>query len=420
MKLEDTTTIDDLLEAQLRAIDEARAIPRPHGIRRFYLEEAVDKKAAEQPLLWAARGEAGARVWEAKSAASAYRAGVVAVNVAAQQEVVANARERFELTAGTLAPYTRRAAGEKVLYYLRWLLILGGDVAGVAGAAILLGETVGLGVLQAVASGTAAITSGLLAQEVRDSRLARKREKLPRDLTGDERRFAHLFRGGDSGERIVKPVVTAGALIGALIAGSIFALRFSTEGSTAAWAFGLLAAAIALASWANVYHYTDEASDLIDARRADYRRELKRLERLLRANDISEHDEAVAHAVSIRAESASRGHAAQRAVEATGGQLLNEHADVAGHGWRDEVARDAQHSDSHHHEERGVERHSPPQLPRIDLTVAYERVARGSSVSDDEVESLLGDADHDARGPRQREVIGLDAVAENGSSGFHA
>src|SRR5919204_6544843 len=224
----DLDPIHELLEAQLRGVDAARAIPRPDGIDKFYLEEAVEKKAVEQPPLAAARGEAHARPWRLKAAELEYRTAVTTSYVDGQREVVANARERFELAARTLGVYTRRASGEKVPYYLRWALILGGDVAGVAGAAILLGETVALGVLQAVAGGAPAIPRGLLAQEVRDSRLARKREKLPRDLTDDERRFAHLFRGGDSGERVVKGVVAAPAPLRVLIALSIFALRYST------------------------------------------------------------------------------------------------------------------------------------------------------------------------------------------------
>jgi hypothetical protein len=366
----DLDSIDELLDAQLRDIDAARAIPRPEGIGKFYLEEAVEKKAEEQPPLAAARGEADARPWRLKAAEFEYRTAVTTSYVDGQREIVANARERFELAAHTLGVYTRRASGEKVPYYLRWALILGGDVAGVAGAAILLGETVALGVLQAVASGTAAITGGLLAQEVRDSRLARKREKLPRDLSDDERRFAHLFRGGDGGERIVKWIVAAATLIGLLIAISIFALRYTTEGSTAAWAFGLLAAAIALASWANVYHYTDEATDLIEARRADYVRELKRLKRLLKAREVSEHDAALAMATSIEMEAASRGLATQRAVEATGAQLLNEHADVAGHGWTHDSSRDRH--DVSRKDHRDTERQLQVQLPRIDLSVAYD------------------------------------------------
>ena len=360
---------DDLLEVELRALEEARAIPRPNGIEKFYLEEAFEKKAAEQPALATARGEAAARPWQVKAAGFEYRSTIVTSYVDAQRDVVARARDRYELTARVLGVYARRGSREKVPYYLRWALILGGDVAGVAGAAILLGETVELGVLQAIASGTAAITSGLVAQEVKDSRLARKREKLPRDLTGDERRFAHLFRGGDSGERIVKGVVAGGVLIAVFIAVSIFALRLSTEGSTAGWAFGLLAGAIALASWANVYHYTDEASDLIEARRAEYARELKRLESLLKTGDVYEYAAATAQATSIRAEAASRGLAAQKAVEATGAELLNEHPEVAGHGWSEN------RQDLEHVEHRESERQPPLQLPRIDLSVAYETPA---------------------------------------------
>ncbi len=366
----DRDPLEELLELELRTIDGATAIPRPLGIEKFYLEEAVEQKAAEQPLLWEARGEADARAWSAKAAALEHVAGVAASSVASQQELVAGARDRYERTARALGGYTRRAPGEKVPYYLRWALILGGDVAGVAGAAILLGETVPLGILQAIASGTAAITSGLLAQEVRDSRLARKRQKVARDLTADERPFAHLFKGADTGERIVRWVVTGGALVGALIAGSIFALRSSTEGTTAAWAFGLLAAAVALASWANVYHYTDEVSDLLDARRADYTRELKRLRTLLKGDEIAEHDAALAHVSSLRAEAVSRGLAARHAVEAAGGHVLNEHAEIAGHGWserrtEDVVVREAL-------ERLELEQRPAPQLPRIDLSVAYD------------------------------------------------
>lgn len=366
----DRDLLEELMELELRLIDGAKAIPRPQGIEKFYLEEAVEKRAAEQPLLWEAQGEANARSWTAKAASLEHAAGVATSSIAAQQELVAGARDRYERTARALGGYTRRAPGEKVPYYLRWALILGGDVAGVAGAAILLGETVPLGVLQAIASGTAAITSGLLAQEVRDSRLARKRQKAARDLTPDERPFAHLFRGADGGERIVRWVVTGGALVGALIAGSIFALRSSTEGTTAAWAFGLLAAAVALASWANVYHYTDEVSDLLDARRADYTRELKRLRALLKASEISEHDAALAHVVSLRAEAVSRGLAAQRAVEAAGGHVLNDHADIAGHGWSDRGSEDTVREESL--ERLELEQRSKVQLPRIDLSVAYD------------------------------------------------
>ena len=89
----------------------------------------------------------------------------------------------------------------------------------------------------------------------------------------------------------------------------------------------------------------------------------------MKAGNISEHDAATAHAASIKAEAASRGLAAQRAVEATGAQLLNDHADVAGHGWTDG------RSDRDWQERREGDRQPKLQLPRIDLSVAYEPAA---------------------------------------------
>jgi len=324
---------DEIMAINLRPVDEAKVVLRPDAVDRFYVEELVEKKAEEQPLLWDAAGEAAARDREAE-AAELGTAATVAEHVTEEQRKVAkNARELYEFTVRVLGPYTRRPPGEKLLYNLRLAAILFGDVAGVAGAAILLGETITLGVLQAISSGTAAITSGLIAHEVKDSRLARKRQKPAKDMSKDERRFAHLFRGGDSGERIVKWVVGGGLLIGTCIAGSIFALRATTEGTMAGWAFGLLAAAVALASWANVYYFTDEVADLIDARRSDFQRELKRLKKASQDKNLARRARATAEATSIRAESAKRGEAAAKDVEALGKQLLHENPGVAGHGW---------------------------------------------------------------------------------------
>ena len=83
--------IDDLLEAQLRTIDVASAVPRPQGIEKFYLEEAIEKKAAEQPLLWEARGVAEARLWQMKAAASEHAAAVATSSVTAQHALVVDA-----------------------------------------------------------------------------------------------------------------------------------------------------------------------------------------------------------------------------------------------------------------------------------------------------------------------------------------
>lgn len=359
--------VDEILGLPLRPVDEANAVPRPDTIDKFYVEEVVQKRAEEQPPLWDAEGEAAARDWKVE-AAKLRKAMDVAESIIANQQKVANqACETFELTARTLGGYTRRAPHERWPYYIRWLVILGGDVAGVAGAAILLGETVELGIMQALSSGTAAITTGLIAHEIKDSRLARKREKPTKELTPDERRFAHLFRGADSGERIVKYVVGGGLFVSALIASSIFALRLTTQGSTAGWAFGFLAAAVALASWANVYHYTDEVADLIDARRADYQGERKRLKKLSKDEEISGHNAATAEADSIGAEAIKRGEAAVKAVEALGPHLLTDHPGAAGHGWP--KVQPPQATDEQKEEK---DEETTPSAPVIENTTAYE------------------------------------------------
>lgn len=356
---------DEIGAVNLRPVDEAKAVLRPEEVDKFYAEEFVEKKAAEQPLLWDATGEAAARESDAAAAELATAAAVADFLIAEQQKVVAGARELYEFTVRVLGGYTRRPPYEKAPYNLRLAAILLGDVAGVAGAAILLGETTTLGILQAVSSGTAAITSGLIAHEVKDSRLSRKRQKPTKELTKDERRFAHLFRGGDSGEGIVKWAVGGGLLIGACIAGSIFALRATTEGSTAGWAFGLLAAAVALASWANVYYFTDEVADLIDARRSDFRRELKRLKKASQDKNIARRARATAEATSIKAESTKRGEAAAKDVEALGKQLLHQNPGVAGHG-----RGKPQKSPSVSHESEKAPGVSS--LPGLEHTVPYE------------------------------------------------
>jgi hypothetical protein len=118
------------------------------------------------------------------------------------------------------------------------------------------------------------------------------------------------------------------------------------SGSTAGWAFGFLAAAVALASWANVYHFTDEVANLIDARRSDYKRELRRLKKLSKDTGLARKARATAEAASIKAEFTKRGEAAGKDVEALGKQLLHENPGVAGHGWGQRQARPSGSSES--------------------------------------------------------------------------
>jgi hypothetical protein len=75
--------------------------------------------------------------------------------------------------------------------------------------------------------GVAAITAGVVGGDLKNLRLAAKRQ-LPEDqITGGLKPFSRLFRGVDSGAHRVKAVVGVSVTIGLLIAVGIFALRTS-------------------------------------------------------------------------------------------------------------------------------------------------------------------------------------------------
>lgn len=216
------------------------------------------------------------------------------------------------------------------MYLVRMVLILLGDIAGITGAAVMLGEIPALALLQAVSVGAAGVTSGLLGSEIKDARLSRKRAKT--DLSEQEQGFAHLFRGPDPGERIAKLMVLGGVVLVVLILGGVAALRSSTEGLAAGLIFGCLAAAVALASWVNCYAYADEVADLLDTVSAQFKADVHYLDKLSRGQARVRHAVESATAQSIRDEYQQRGLAAHDQLQAAKNRVLHANPGVAGHG----------------------------------------------------------------------------------------
>jgi hypothetical protein len=208
--------------------------------------------------------------------------------------------------------------------------LVGGDVAGVAGAALWLGEIPELAVMQAVASGTAALISGFVGSEVKDilDAIRRRKEKL----SEDEKQLSHLFGGPNSGDVIVKLVGGIALVVGLLIAGAVAALRSSTEGGLAGVVFGCLAGAISLASFLSSFAYADQAADLLDAAERDYKRELKASSKLSSNPVRRRYAAAVATAASIRLEF-------KELVLGLKASILRRNPGVAGHGWPRGVRR---------------------------------------------------------------------------------
>lgn len=324
-------------EVVLQRVDDADAIGRPAEVGCFYVEAEYDARIAEQDHLWEAQGESaegGARQADLSAARQSYAAQVGRARISAQQRRESEAWQRYQRYLTILGGYTRRPPGEKWLYYARMSGLLLGDIAAIATAALLLGATPAMSVLQALANAVAAVTAGYLGHELRDSRLARRRQKPADQLGEGEREFEHLFRGRDAGERIAAWVVAAGLLTGALVIPlSVGALRWATEGPIVGLTFAALAAAVSLGSWANVYCYTDEVADLIETRQREWKREDKQLDKLRRDRHVAEYETARAEAASIRKEHKKRGDAAAQVRKAQKWLILRQNPHVAGHGW---------------------------------------------------------------------------------------
>jgi hypothetical protein len=324
---------DEAEAASLTPIDEAKAVAQPANVQRFHHEDEYDQKADEQEHAWAAAGERTARDSAVEAAGLEHQADDLKKITDGQVELVGQSRKRLAFAREVFWPFTRRERGDKLMYLARMLALLVGDIVGVAGAAILLGELPALAVLQGLSSGAAAITGGVIGGDVKDIVRMRARKKSPDELTDDQKKVAHHFTGAHESEKIVKALVGVMMLITLLIAGSILALRTATQGSSVAAAFALLSAAVSLASFLNSYSYSDEIASLLSTVENTYLRDLKLLMSALIPH-VARRDyaEALAAAESIRAEHQEQGAAAVSATHAQKHAIKRRHPGVAGHG----------------------------------------------------------------------------------------
>ena len=321
---------------RLQPIDQARGVARPDGFAQTYGEAEYDAYADEQSPLWDAEGTGAARdtVMEAGGAKPAAEEALR--QLLGQQQLIETTRDRYQLCLQALSPFQRREPGAKKWYLARWGLLLGGDVAGQAGAALSYGEPYVTAIPQALATGAAAITAGMVGADVRDRRMAALRRKDPNDLPDDLKLWAHLFSGSDSGTALVKTVMGVATVAALLVAGGIFALRASVEGSLGGIVYGCLAGAITLASFINAYFYADEIADQIDSAQARYNNETARANRLANGDALRRFNQSTAAADSITHEYAKRGEAAAVRFRALKWRAMRGNPGVVGHGFAPE------------------------------------------------------------------------------------
>lgn len=297
----------------------------------FYEEQKYEHLAEEQPPLWKAEGEALARPLEAEATALKPEAEAQEIRLEQSTARYDASSKLLQAAVAVLLRYVHREPYEYLRYNIVRLILLGGDVAGGAGAAIASGEIWWLAVLQMLAVGAAAVAVGGLAEEVRHIRDTRKRAANGVPKGAEDFRF--LFVDPDPGESVVKLVLLGGLAATALIFVGILSLRSVTDGSQVGLLFGCLAVVVTLGSGANSYVHADEVDDILHGFRKDHIRARKDLDDSIEACTApGQRAAALEQAKSIRTECAERGKAAVARVKAAGRQALAVNPAVAGNG----------------------------------------------------------------------------------------
>ncbi|MFV8295981.1 hypothetical protein ACNQP7_04560 [Mycolicibacterium fortuitum] len=315
---------------RLIPVESASATARPDAIAETYLELEHDACGLEQQHLFAAEGEVHARYQAALATSLGYAVTQMKSSVERAQLAADRAAERHERIREVLGPYVRRKAMSSVGYMLRLLALLVGDVAGLSGAAIALGEVPALAIIQAVSAGTATVTAGLAATQLRhlQQTAERKLDDVPEALEP----YRHLFSGATGSNRLRAAVLVVAVLITLFVSVGVFALRTATEGSLAGLTFGALAAAIAMASFINSWYHADAVADVVESAQHDAHTADRRHRRLGKTALIGKAEQAAFQGDSLITEYTHRGLAAGAHLEAEKYRALQASPDVVGHG----------------------------------------------------------------------------------------
>lgn len=323
---------DEMDQTALQLVDQAHAVARPDEVGHTYKELELDERAIEQEPLFDADGEHAARGARIAAAGLSPRAQTARQLADDHLPSVARARQRYENCLEALGAHRVRGVRGKLWYGARTALLLTGDIAGISGAAISLGEVPLNAFLLAGSASVATIAAGLVGKDVRAVYLRNRRARVAEHLGKAQEPYRHLFTGGQGFSRILRGIVFASAAVGLVVGISIYGLRASIEGSLSGLVFGALALAVAIGSFLSSFAYGDEIADQIDAARHDYEVELRRARALARSRAWNQHERHQTRAMSIRDEYAQRGTAARIAVTGAKWRLLARNPGVVGHG----------------------------------------------------------------------------------------
>jgi hypothetical protein len=335
----------------IKPADEARAIPKPGNIEQFYIVDEHEHGAQEQREAHEEQGHLQATDDEATAASLAHPAEKATEMSNQATEMAIDSWTEYRDAKKILKPFIRRPVDSKYMKYTRWGLMLGGDVAGISGAALLLGEQFVNAFLQGFSAGAAAVTLGAVGRELRYVVSGRARQRDEDKLSDDEKRYPQFFRGPHNGEHLIKIIMFAclGAVM--ILATGIFALRDSTEGVMAGVAFGCVALVIGLASMVNAFDVADDVAEMLDNLHVFAKKAEQRAVKARSVEVIREHAAAASRAASIKAAAAAAGRAAAEGVLRRLYWALGNSPGVAGHGTAAKVQKDKSKKAKKQHDE---------------------------------------------------------------------
>ncbi|MCU1490279.1 MAG: putative rane protein [Acidimicrobiaceae bacterium] len=316
----------------LPRLDEIGGHPRPPTVGVTYGEKEYDALAGEQELAWPAEGEHEARPYQVRARGVDLLAEATEFLLVESEADVRQAHADHQLAVRVLGPYVRGEAWAKLRYWICWPILWCGDTAGIWSAAITNGDIPAIAFGQACAAGLAGACAGLVGSELKHLRMAQARHRDPETLTGDELRYQRLFTGAEGGTGIVKVVGLLSLLVALLLAGGIFTLRMSVEGTASGITFGLLALGTAIGSCLLSYCAADEVADVLGALDRRAKKAGKHHLRLARSVAFKKRARSEETARSIHEEYLLRGHAAGKRVESLSWRVQRRNPQVFGHG----------------------------------------------------------------------------------------
>ena len=316
----------------IKPTDEAIAVARPSAIEKFYIESEHEEAEAEQIANYGEKGENEAREADTKAAALEHEADKADAFSCAAEQDADDARQDELAARRVLGGLVRRPTDWKFMKYTRLLLILLGDIAGVAGAALLLGEEPFNAFMQAISAAVTAVTLGAVGREVRYIVSARWRQKPVDELSDEEQPYAAFFVGSHNGEHLIRLIVLTCAVGIILIGVGIYALRDATEGAAAGIVFGCLALALGLASFYNSFDTSDDVAEMLDNKALVTRKAEEKARLAREAAVIKERAAARREAASIRKANELAGEATAAGVRRHLAQVLGNSPGVAGNG----------------------------------------------------------------------------------------